>query len=107
MSTLARILEKGAPNSSLRDQDATRSLEHALVRAEKLITQITDLIKKRLVKNPDSLEDDSQKVEIRTAQWFLEERNLNTMTARLSAVKQSLQAALSVLPASVMMIHNV
>jgi hypothetical protein len=58
-----------------------------------------DLIKQKLVKDPESLDDSSKKIEIRKTRWLIEEKTVNTKIARLSRVKESLQAALSTLPA--------
>jgi hypothetical protein len=96
LETLASLLKRDvAPRSSLRNDDAVIRLNHLLKRAENIIAQAMEVIEQKLIKDPSSLEDDSKKVEIRSFRWLLEEGNINTLTARLSEVKQSLQAAMS------------
>jgi len=61
--------------------------------------ELVALVKGHLIEDPESLDSDSNKVEIRWIAWFKEESKLRRLAARLSEVRHSIAAALTALSA--------
>ena len=92
---LVKVLHNVAPMSCYKDENAVKRLNQQLGRAERIMRDLTQLIRDRLVKDPECLDDDTKPVKLKTVTWFIEERRRKTLSSHLSEVRQSLSATLN------------
>lgn len=88
MHAAAENLAISDPNTILRFQRLTN-------RARDTITDANQLIRTKLVKNPESLDDPNARVEIREFKLLRNENKLVSINERLSDVLQSLNSAIN------------
>ena len=88
------IAKRAAESSSIDDGNAVFRFERLLTRANAAVEEASKLIHEKLTKNPESLDQDGVKTNVKKRRFLRDEDKLQSISARLSDIIQSFQSAL-------------
>ncbi|KAF1810144.1 ankyrin [Eremomyces bilateralis CBS 781.70] len=100
LKVVLRTVKRIAKDASIdADDDAILRFQQLFIREKEAVEETNDLVKPRLVKNPESLGEARLTTKVRKIKFLREEKHLEELNARLSDIIQGFSTALQCITA--------